>query len=351
MRNIMIIIALLFAAVSLEAQTSTWEAMNRGLGHTLIYNIAIDPVDSLRMFCGTDAGQVYESVDGGFNWSLRSEGLPPSTTGWRVIGLFLDPSDRNLLYAGISDGPAGKRLFKSTDGGASWTFLPTPDNWSVFNIMRVPLTPPRLVCALGSYQGLYWSDDDGLQWTAGLKLSGVQVAAMHPSRPSLMLAGTVGGSNASLRRSTDGGSTWQAHSMDFVGGAGVGVRAISFAPQSPDVVYIGVTHELNEGKEGLYRSVDAGVTWQKLKAVAEISEIAVHPRNENLIYISAIHSGVHRSTDGGQSWIKIGEGLPTTDVMRVRIAPGYPVCVFAVTLKHGAFRMVDEELKEDLFVR
>jgi photosystem II stability/assembly factor-like uncharacterized protein len=125
------------------------------------------------------------------------------------------------------------------------------------------------------------------------------------------------------------------------------VRAITFSPHSPDVVYIGVTGP----GAGLYRSQNGGLNWTRLNSIGEISEIAVHPQNENLIYISAIGSGVLRSTDGATTWVKINDGLPTTDVMRVRIAPGYPVCVFAVTLKHGAFRLVDEELKSDLFVR
>ncbi len=351
MRNSIIVVMLLLSAVTLRAQTAIWEPMNRGLGHTLIYNIVIDPVDSLRMFCGTDAGQIYESVDGGFNWTWRSDGLPPSTGGWRVIGLYLDPHDRNLLYAGFSDGPSGKRLFRSTDGGVSWISLPSPNDWSVFNILRIPLGTPRLVCALGSNQGLYWSIDEGSHWNAGLKRNGVQVAAFDPSNPLFMLAGTVGGGSSSLIRSYDGGTTWQPHSMISLGGTGVGVRSISFAPRSPGVIYIGVTHSLDGRRKGLYRSTDDGETWVQLNDIAEIAEIAIHPNCENLIYISAIHSGVHRSIDGGATWAKITNGLPTTDVMRVRIAPGYPVCVFAVTLKHGAFRMVDEGLKEDMFVR
>ncbi len=345
MRNIIIIAAIVVLASTGSAQTSPWEPMNRGLGHTLIYNLAIDPVDSLRMFCGTDAGQVYESVDGGFNWQPRSTGLPPSTSGWRVTGLSLDPDDRNLLHAGYSDGPAGKRLFKSSDGGNSWTQIPTPDNWSVLHILRANQAIPRLFCGLGSQQGLHWTSNNGVSWTASINQRGVQTVAMHPQRPAVMLTGCSG--NAWLLRSIDGGLTWQQCPMPFSGSNKTGVRSITFSPSSPDVVYIGVTGT----GAGLYRSIDAGLNWEQLNQIGEISEIAVHPRNEDIIYISAIHTGVRRSTDRGRTWTTINVGLPTTDVMRVRIAPGYPVCVFAVTLKHGAFRMVDEELKEELFAR
>jgi photosystem II stability/assembly factor-like uncharacterized protein len=97
--------------------------------------------------------------------------------------------------------------------------------------------------------------------------------------------------------------------------------------------------------------MDGGEHWTRLNDIGEISEISIHPGNEGIMYISAIHSGVHRTTDGGMHWDAINEGLPTTDVMRVRIAPGYPVRVFAVTLDHGIFRMVDEELGEERFKR
>ncbi len=350
MRTLAIIIALLVSGAAATAQTSAWEPMNRGLGHSYIYSLAIDPVDSLRMFCGTDAGQVYESVDGGFNWELRSSGLPPTTSGWRVGGLYLDPTDRYLLYAGFSDGPVGQRLFESRNGGASWMNIPTPNNWSVFHILPVQLTQPRLVVALGSQQGLFWTADRGEHWSSGIGATGVQCVAMHPERPAVLLAGTVGGTKPALRRSNDGGVTWLPHSMDFVKSS-VGVRAITFSPSDPNTVYMGVTQGATGIEAGLYRSNDAGLTWERIYRIAEISDIAVHPRNENLIYISAIHSGVLRSKDGGRSWTTVTTGLPTTDVMRVRIAPGYPVCVFAVTLRHGAFRMVDEELREDMFTR
>ncbi|MBR9974156.1 MAG: hypothetical protein KFF77_01115, partial [Bacteroidetes bacterium] len=147
-------------------------------------------------------------------------------------------------------------------------------------------------------------------------------------------------------RTSDSGVTWNESTTGFSGrDEGTGVRSITFSPSNPNIVYIGVTGR----GAGLYRSASAGMDWEKLNDIGEISEIAIHPRNENIIYISAIHSGVHRSTDKGATWTSVSKGLPTTDVMRVRIAPGFPVRVFSVTLKHGAFRMVDEELGEALF--
>jgi photosystem II stability/assembly factor-like uncharacterized protein len=349
MRYFTIIITMLAALSSVHAQTSTWEPMNRGLGHTLVYNLAIDPVDSLRMFCGTDAGQVYESVDGGFNWELRSNGLPTTFGGERVSGLYQDPNNREQLLAGYSGRQSEQMLYSSGDGGASWKLITTPAAWKsggILHLHRTQENPPRIYCGLGWWKGLHRTSDNGLTWKSLLTDAAIQTIGVHPSRLNVMLVGCSG--RQTLLRTSNSGGSWAEATTGFgQRNEGTGVRSITFSPRSPDVVYIGVTG----AGAGLYRSQNGGLSWTQLNGTGEISEIAVHPQNENLIYISAIRSGVLRSTDGGNTWMAINDGLPTTDVMRVRIAPGYPVCVFAVTLKHGAFRLVDEELKADLFVR
>lgn len=339
--------ALFLLPSPMHAQLSEWEAMNRGLGHTLAYTLAIDPVDSLRMFCGTDVGQVYRSTDGGFNWELRSNGLPVTYAGERVTGLYLDPADRDLLYAGYSGRQSAELLYKSTDGGGRWSLIKTPAEWKkggILHVHRVAGTIDELYCGLGWWHGLHRTRDAGTVWTPLLADAAIQVIGLHPQRPSVMLVGCSG--RQTLLRSTDSGRSWQESTSGFSDrNEGTGVRAISFSPSVPDIVYIGVTGT----GAGLYRSEDAGRSWTKLNAIREISEIAIHPRNESILYISAIHGGVFRSTDRGASWVAVNRGFPTTDIMRVRIAPGFPVRLFAVTLKHGAFRMVDEELGEELF--
>ncbi|MBL0174791.1 MAG: hypothetical protein IPP94_05930 [Ignavibacteria bacterium] len=148
-----------------------------------------------------------------------------------------------------------------------------------------------------------------------------------------------------LPKSMDTGSTWMSRFTASL--IGMGVRAIAIAPLDTSHVYIGLTAERDQG---LYRSVDGGLNWKKLSNANDISEIAIHPKNENLMYISTVREGVLRTTDGGTSWTSIKDGLPAVPIMRVRIAPGYPVRVFAVTLKEGIYRLMDEELPES-FVR
>ena len=338
----------LFAASCLRAQTSAWEPMNRGLQHTLVYTIAIDPADSLVMYCGTDFGRLYKSVDGGFNWILHNSGIPESYRKERVTALCIDPADRSRLYAGFSGRESKKNLFMSTDAGGRWEIIDTPDEWTeggILHILRTTGIRASLVCGLGWSRGIFVSRDLGRTWSRKLPSLGIQCVASHPDRPWHMLAGAS--SITTLSRSEDAGETWETAQTGIPRDQFTGARCLAYAPSDPDVVYAGITGH----GAGLYVSTDAGLTWAPLNGIKEISEIAIHPWNEDIIYISAIHSGVHRSLDGGLTWTTINEGLPTTEVMRVLIAPGYPVRVFAVTLEHGIYRMVDEELREDLFTR
>ncbi len=338
----------LFTASGLRAQTSAWEPMNRGLQHTLVYTIAIDPADSLTMYCGTDFGRLYKSVDGGFNWILHNTGIPESYRRERVTALCIDPADRSRLYAGFSGRKSVKNLFLSTNAGESWDIIDTPNNWTsggILHILRTNGINAALVCGLGWAHGIFVSRDDGRTWNQKLPDLGIQCVASHPDRPWTMLAGAS--SITALLRSNDAGDTWKPAQEGINRDKFTGARCLAFSPSNPDVVYAGITGH----GAGLYVSTNAGLTWAQVNAIEEISEIAIHPWNEDIIYLSAIHSGVHRSIDGGNTWTEINDGLPTTDVMRVLIAPGYPVRVFAVTLEHGIYRMVDEELQEDLFTR
>ncbi len=336
------IILLFFVASHVSAQTSPWEPMNRGLLHTLVYTIEIDPVDSLRMYCGTDYGNIYTSTDGGFNWALSREGIPSDYNQEYVSALYLDKTDTRVLYAGFGGRHSEKNLFKSIDRGRTWSIVSTPAIWKqrgILHILRLKTNPVRLVCGLGWSQGIYLSTNDGSAWEQELQSDGIQTINSHPLRPTVLLAGSSRGRK--LLRSVDAGGSWtqSINGMTSIGEF-TGVRSISFDPSNPDLVYAGVTG----AGCGLHRSTDAGVNWTRLNQTAEISEIAIHPDDPKLIYITAIGTGAWRSRDGGATWTRIVEGLPTMDVMRVRIAPGYPVRVFAVTLKHGIFRMVDEEI-------
>ncbi len=354
LRALALALPLAMAAISpCIAQTSTWEPMNRGLQHLLVYTIEVDPIDSLVMFCGTEYGNVYKSTDGGYNWVVKRTGIPSAYDNELTSAMWLDKVDRNLLYVGFGGRKQKQNLFKSTNRGESWSQIVTPASWpdgGILHIYRVTGPPSILYCGLGWYSGVWYSTNEGATWTQVLNGNGVQAIGGHPNSPRNLLAGFSGRkSTGCLALTRDGAATWTAVDTDFHPDGGTGVRAIAFDPSDPLTALAGVTGY----NSGLYRTTNLGINWSRLIGEDQISEIAVHPRNPKLIYFSHVYKGVYRSTDGGTTWKLISDGLPvqpnTPAFMRVRIAPGYPVRVFCVTLKHGIYRLVDEELPEDMF--
>ncbi|MBL0174792.1 MAG: hypothetical protein IPP94_05935 [Ignavibacteria bacterium] len=174
------------APSSLPAQLSTWEPMNRGLLHRLVYTIAIDPVDSLVMYCGTEYGNLYKSYDGGYNWVMHRNGIPSNYNGEQVTALYLDPEDRRKLYCGFGGRQSEKNLFWSADSAASWEAVTTPASWKnggVLNIYRTGGAAPVLFCGLGWGTGIWRSSDGGANWTKTLGDLGIQVIGGIPPRP------------------------------------------------------------------------------------------------------------------------------------------------------------------------
>ncbi|MDT7690304.1 MAG: hypothetical protein QOE46_3063 [Acidobacteriota bacterium] len=136
-----------------------------------------------------------------------------------------------------------------------------------------------------------------------------------PSQPFVYYFGSTGGG---VWKTTDGGVTWEPlGDQTFKTGS---VGAIGVSESDPNIVYVGMGEETLRGNvshgDGMYKSTDAGKTWKKLGGLDDtrhISRVRVHPRNPDLVYVSAIghafgpneQRGVFRSKDGGKTWEKV----------------------------------------------
>ncbi len=138
--------------------------------------------------------------------------------------------------------------------------------------------------------------------------------AGHPNQPLTFYFGATGGG---IWKTEDGGNAWVNVSDGFLKLGIVGALAV--AESDPNVIYAGTGEACIRGNvmpgEGMYKSLDAGKTWQftGLGEAQTISRIAVHPKDENLVYVAAFghvfgsnkERGVYRSKDGGKTWEKI----------------------------------------------
>ncbi|MFB0536347.1 MAG: hypothetical protein ACETWR_15335, partial [Anaerolineae bacterium] len=163
--------------------------------------------------------KIYKSTDGGESWGLVGGGLPSDE--W-VVSLALSPNyaDDQTLFAGVSSGPTGGGVYKSTDGGHSWRLACL--GLSDLVVQGVAVSPnyadDATVFARSYRQGLFRSTDGGAHWTTlGERYAGeladrrLGTLALSPAyaTDSTLWAGMSGLDRNALLASTDGGDTWQ----------------------------------------------------------------------------------------------------------------------------------------------
>lgn len=209
----------------------------------------------------------------------------PAAAQWRRAGLFgadvraliADPADPDLLFLGTSGG----QVYRSTDGAKSWT---NPRNGIPF--------PGYVVDNLVI-------DRDGRLWAACWGLWGGGVVAV----------------------SDDRGQTWTRRDRGL---EDVSVRAIAIDPNDADFVLVG-------GLDGVYKSIDSGVTWEKLSPHENVESLAIDPRNRDTIYVGTWRQG-WRSDDGGKIWKHINNGMVLdTDMFGISINPSDPDNIWVAT--------------------
>jgi len=297
------------------------------------------PGNSAVYYFGADGGGVWKTTDGGNVWKPIFDSQPIGSIG----ALALAPSNRNIIYVGsgvngvYSDIAYGNGIYKSVDGGETWQHLGLEDTRHIARILIDPRNPDIvLVAALGHSfgpnedRGVFRSTDGGKTWKKVLykdNLTGAVDLCFEPGNPRVAYAtlwqgirkpgqkGTSFGPGSGLYKSVDGGLTWaQIAGHGLPGGdwgrSGVAVAAGMHGRR----VYLIL--EAKEKAGGLYRSDDAGATWQRatedrrIQGYWYMSEIFADPKNPDVLYVPT--QSLYRSTDGGHTFTAI-KGAPGGD--------------------------------------
>ncbi len=190
------------------------------------------PTEKATFFFGACAGGVWKTTDGGVYWENVSDGYFNTSA---IGALAIAPSDPNVIYAGTGETSIrgnvshGDGVYKSTDGGKSWTNVGLKDTHAISTIRVHPQNPDVVyVAALGHVwgpneeRGVFRSKDGGKSWEKVLFRSpnaGAIDLTMDPNNPRILVAAIwdaqryphalrSGGADSSIYRSTDGGDTW-----------------------------------------------------------------------------------------------------------------------------------------------
>ena len=288
------------------------------------------------VYLGAAGGGVFKSTNSGTNWSPVFDDV-----GLYSIGaLAMSPVDTNVVYVGTGEANSsvdsydGAGVFRTTDGGATWSSLGLASTARIARIAIDPVNPQKLfVAAMGTQfstgpdRGLYRSTDGGTNWTKVLFVSdstGCCDVVINPAHPETVFCATwervrrltyrrAYGPECGIWRSVDGGDTWNKLS----GGGlpafddNLGRIGLALAPSQPSVVYAQIMSGASGGYvgRGLYRSANGGQTWTVGGGAAfagnfggfgwYFGEVKVAPNNPNVVFMLGVD--ILRSLDGGTS--------------------------------------------------
>jgi len=378
--------------LSADGKREKWEVSGPHFAGWEIYHLKGSPVDPNRIYCSQTSGWfgqiIQRSDDGGKTWfqpgtppgetktpdgmpkgesnkfkydDSKETGKPLTTHQWydgtqhpwefkRVWHLEPSHTDPNLVYAGVEDAA----LFKSTDGGQSWTELSglrghgTGPQWQpgaggmcLHTIILDRKNPNRIYIAI-SAAGAFRSDDAGKNWkpiNQGLVSQFipdpnaevghcVHHVAMHPSKPDTLFMQK----HWDVMRSDNAGDRWHEVSGNLPTDFGF---VIDVHAHEPETIYVAPIksdgeHFVPEGKLRIYRSKSGGNEWEALTKGLPQSDCYVNILRDAMAVDSLDSCGVYFGTTGGQvyassnagdSWAPIVRDLPAVLSVEVQTLP------------------------------
>ena len=287
--------------------------------------LAVHPADGQTLYAGSAGGGVWKTTDGGQSWTPTMHDEASLAIG----AIAIDPSDPDTVYAGTGEavhylslpGPLpltnvswfyeGEGVYKSTDGGGSWTLTGAIGNEFVYRIAVDPNDPANVLCAGFSTPagagGLCRSTDGGTTWTT--LLAGVFTDVLFdPVNAGVVYAAQ---NNGGILQSTDSGATWTAKNAGLPALTSIGRVSLTLAAAAPDVLYAMIENDATGGLLGLYRTATAAEApgWSAVTAppvnpafVWWCQHVEADPTDAtgNVVWAGAVD--VARSADGGATW-------------------------------------------------
>ena len=281
----------------------------------------------LEYYFGATGGGIWKTVDGGVTWRAVSDRFLKTSS---VGAIAVSESNPDVVYAGMGEVELrgniiqGDGIYKTTDGGKTWTHVGLERTMSIGRIRVHPTNPDVVyVAALGdpygpnAERGVFKTTDGGKTWTRSLfrnDKTGAVDLAIDPKNAEVLYAGlwevfrtphslSSGGPGSGLFKTTDGGATW----VELSPHAGLpkpiwGKIGITVSGADPNRLYALI--EAADG--GVFLSDDAGATWKIVNDDRRLRQRAFYytriyadPQVKDTVYM--LNTGLYRSTDAGKT--------------------------------------------------
>jgi photosystem II stability/assembly factor-like uncharacterized protein len=308
-----VVSTLLWGSLAGAMHAVTWFPMGPFGGDARSF--AADPADSRHIYLGTATGWLYESHDGGDNWSRVSE--VGKSDDLVLDHILIDPSNSKRLIVGAFkiDRPEGG-LFISDDAGKTWYEQAQMRGQSIRSMAR-SLSDPKEIVA-GTLQGVYRSLDNGTHWSlispfGSTELHEVESLAIDPVNPQIIYAGTW----HLPWKTVDGGEHWVNIKEGIIDDSDV--FSIIVDPTRPNIVYASACSGIYKSITGAAPNVrDSGKRFDKIQGIPSTArrtrKLLQDPSNLETVYAGTTE-GLYKTIDGGQTFIPMtGPNVIINDV-------------------------------------
>ncbi|MDB4887825.1 MAG: hypothetical protein JWN79_3263 [Gemmatimonadetes bacterium] len=291
----------------------------------------------MEYWMGTTGAGVFKSTDAGQSWAPMTDKYFGGTIGAIAVA----QSNPDIVYVGGGEAPIrgnvshGEGVWRSNDAGKTWTSLGLKATRQISRVRVHPTNPDiAYVAAEGNVwaptpdRGVYRTRDGGRTWTKILfrnDSTGVSDLAMDPKDPNTLYAAfwqagrtpwmlVSGGAGSGIFKTTDGGDHWTEITRNPGLPAGtLGNIAVTVSPVNSSRLFALI--EADSG--GVYRSSDAGATWQRINSDRALrqrawyyTKIHADPVDSNVVYVNNVN--FMKSTDGGRKFTPV-RGIPHGD--------------------------------------
>lgn len=287
--------------------------------------------DSHTYYFGATGGGVWKTTDGGLTWHPMTDKVKDMSPSIGAIAVA--PSDPNVIYAGTGEACirgdiiAGNGVYKSTDGGKTWSESGLKDTVAIGRLIVHPKNADiAFVAALGHpfgpnpERGIFRTTDGGKTWSKVLykddNTGGIDLS-FDPANPNVIFAALwqarrspwgmdSGGPGSGLYRSTDGGNTWKRLSGHGLPDGPLGRIGVAVAYGNSNRIWALIEAD----KGGLFRSDDGGENWTLVNSERQYRQRAFYythifadPRLADGVYV--LNTGMYHSNDGGKTFRQI----------------------------------------------